>query len=118
MSASADHLAHEVFAGDAEMDGALRQLLGDFGGRQVGDLDAVDAVNSAAIVARAARLDEFQAGTRKKCFGALLQTALGRYSDDERAHDASPMPARRSMKMPRPTAGIVSRLPSRVSRLS
>ena len=53
-----DHLAHQVFAGDAEMHGAGRELRGDFGGRQIGDLDAVEPGDGAAIVARAARLDQ------------------------------------------------------------
>ena len=33
-------LAHQVFAGDAEVHRALRQQLRDLGGRQIGDLDA------------------------------------------------------------------------------
>ena len=52
-----DHFADEIFAGDAEMHGARRELRGDFGGRQIGDLDIVEAGDRAAIVARATRLD-------------------------------------------------------------
>ena len=37
-----DHLADQVLAGDAEMGGALRELGGDLGGREIGDLDAVE----------------------------------------------------------------------------
>ena len=51
-----DLFAHQVLAGDAEMHRPLRQLRGDLGGRQVGDLDVVEARDRAAIVARAARL--------------------------------------------------------------
>src|SRR5437868_14211796 len=36
-------LAHEVFAGDAEMHGAARQLRGDLACREIGDLDIVEA---------------------------------------------------------------------------
>ena len=113
-----DHFADKVFTGDAEVDRALRQLLRDFGGREIGDLDAIDAFDRAAIVACTARLDEFQPGARKERFGVFLQPALGRNGDDERAHATPPTPARRSMKMPSPTAGIFSRLPRRVRRLS
>ena len=57
-----DHLAHQVLAGDAEMHGALRELLGDLGGREKRDLDVRKLGDGAAVVARAARLDERQAG--------------------------------------------------------
>ena len=61
-----DHLAHQVLAGDAEMHGALAELRGDFRRREIGDLDAVEAGDGAAIVARAARLDEFEARSARK----------------------------------------------------
>ena len=37
-----DHLAHQILAGDAEMHGAGASCAGDLGGRQIGDLDAVE----------------------------------------------------------------------------
>ena len=84
-------LAHQVFAGDAEMDGALRELAGDFGGRQIRDLDAVEAGDGAAIVARAARLDQREPGAREESFGVFLQPALGRHGEHQRrTHDAPP----------------------------
>ena len=68
-----DRLAQQILAGDAEMDRALRQRAGDLGGRQIGDLDAGQAGDRAAIVARAARLDQLQAGAARRtprCFPA------------------------------------------------
>ena len=71
-----DHLAHQIFAGDAEMGGALAELLGDLGGGQISHFDAVEACDGAAIVAGAARLDEIEAGAGEKAFGVLLQPAF------------------------------------------
>ena len=68
--------AHQVFAGDAEMHRAARQLRGDFAGRQIGDLDIVEAGDGAAIIARAARLCQRQAGAREKRLGVFLQASL------------------------------------------
>ena len=86
-----DLLAHQVLAGDAEMHGAGRELRGDFGGRQIGDLDAVEAGDGAAIVARAARLDQIEPRAREEGFGVFLQPALGRHGEHQRrAHDAPP----------------------------
>ena len=79
-----DHLAHQILAGDAEMHRALAELRGDFGGGQIGDLDAVEACDGAAIVAGAARLDEFEAGAGEEAFGVLLQPALRRHGENER----------------------------------
>ncbi len=112
-------LAHEVFAGDAEMHRALRQQQRDFRSRQVGDLDAAHALDRAAIVAFAARLDELEPGAREERVGVLLQPALGGHRDDEgAAHDGLPQAARRSIQTPNPTAGIGVVLPSRLSSLS
>ena len=61
-----DHLAHQVFAGEAEMYGALRQQPDDLGGREVGHLDARQVRDGAAIVARTARLDELEPGAREE----------------------------------------------------
>ena len=85
-----DHLAHQVLAGDAEMDGALRQKLRDLGGRDEGDLDAGQVGDGAAIVARAARLDEIEPGAREERLGVGLQPPLGRHRDDERRAHAAP----------------------------
>ncbi len=113
-----DHLAHQILAGDAEMCGALRELGGDLGGRQIGDLDAVEAGNGAAVIARAAGLDEFEPGPGEKVFRILLQPAFGRHGEDEwRIHDAPPA-ARSSIDAAKPTAGIGAFAPSRVSKPS
>jgi hypothetical protein len=71
-----DHLANQVFAGNAEMHGAERELGGDFRRREVGDFHAVKPRDSAAIVAGAARLDELKAGAGEKAFRVLLQAPL------------------------------------------
>ncbi len=114
-----DHLAHQILAGDAEMDRALRQLRRDFRCGQISDLDAVDAGNGAAIIARAARLDEFEPRAREEGFGVLLQPAFRRHGEDERrAHGAPPHAASRSIQAAKPTAGIGSAAPSRVSKPS
>jgi hypothetical protein len=61
-----DAFAHQVFAGDAEMHRAARQLRGDLARREIGDLDIVEPGDGAAIVARAARLDQRKAGAREE----------------------------------------------------
>ena len=112
-----NHLAHQILAGDAHMGCALRKLGGDFGRGKIGDLDAVQTIDGAAIVACATRLDEAQARAREEIFRILLQAALGRHRDDQgRAHAAPP--ARRSIQIENPTAGMGEREPSRVSRSS
>ena len=85
-----DHLAHQVLAGDAKMHGAGRELRGDLGGRQIGDLDAVEPGDGAAIVARAARLDQVEAGAREEGFGVFLQPAFGRHGENQRRAHAAP----------------------------
>ena len=72
------------------MHGALRELRGDFGGREIGDLDAVEPGDGAAIVARAARLDQREAGAGEEGLGVLLQPALGRHGEDQRRAHAAP----------------------------
>ena len=103
-----DHLAHQILAGDAEMHRALRQQVGDLGGREVGDLDAGKVGDGAAIVARAARLDQLEPGAREEGFGVFLQPALGRHGDDERRRSCarSRNAASRSIQTAKPTAGI------------
>ena len=113
-----DQLADQILAGDAEVDRALRELRGDLGRGQVGDLDIVELGDRAAIVARAARLHQCQSGAREECLGVLLQAAFGRHRDDKRAHEAPPISASRSTQTENPTAGIGAAAPSRVSRPS
>ncbi len=112
-----DHFPHQILAGDAEMHHALAELLGDFRGREVSDLDAVEALDGAAIVARAARLDQFEPGAREEGFSVLLQAAFRRHGKKERrvAHDAPPQAASSSIEAAKPTAGIGEGDPSRVS---
>ncbi len=67
-----DHLAYEVLAGDAEMHGAGRKLLGDLGRRQERNLGAVEPRNGTAIIAHAARLDQFKPGAGEEALGVFL----------------------------------------------
>ena len=114
-----DALANEILAGDAEVDGALRKLGRDLLRREIGDLDAGQVGDRAAIVARAARLDELQAGAGKERLGVFLKPALGRHGDDQRrAHAAPPLAATRSIQTAKPTAGIGASAPSRDSSSS
>src|SRR5262249_60172867 len=99
-----DHLAHQILASDAEMHRALAELLGDFRCRKICNLDTVESGNGAAIVARAARLDELQPGTGEEVLRVLLQPALGGDSENEPpAHDAPPAAVSSSMQPPKPT---------------
>ena len=109
------------------MHGAGRELLGDLGGRQERDLDAVEPRDGAAIVAHAARLDQFEPGAGEEALGVFLQPALGGHRENERRswapHDAlprapAPSAASRSIHTARPTAGTGRALPSRVSSAS
>jgi len=65
-------LAHEIFAGHAHVDGALREMRRYVGGREKGDLDIVDALEHAAIIARAAPLHDIEPRTREKGVGVFL----------------------------------------------
>ncbi len=115
-----DALADQVFAGDAEMHGATRQIGGDLAGRQIGDLDIVEPGNGAAIVTGAAGLGQVQAGAREEVFGVFLQAALGGNGENERrGHDALPATevagpdlVSASIQIAKPTAGIGSGAPS------
>ena len=86
-----DHLAHEILAGHAEVHGAGRKLAGDFRCRKVGDFDVVETGDRAAIVTRAARLDQSQPGAREERLGILLQPPFCRDGENERpGHRAPP----------------------------
>ena len=92
------------------MHGALRQQLRDLGGREIGHLDVRQVGDGAAIVARAARLDQLEPGALEERLGVLLQAALGRHRDHERrAHFPLRTAASRSIQTAKPTAGIGSR---------
>ena len=97
---------------------ALRQQQRDLRSREIGDLDAGQALDRAAIVALAARLDQLEPGAREERVGVLLQAALGGHRDDEgAAHDGLPQAMSRSIHTPSPTAGIGVALPSRLEQL-
>src|SRR5262249_43693218 len=112
-------LAHQVFPGDAEMHRALRQEVDDFGGREIRHLDAGEVGDGAAVVARAARLDQLEPDARKEGFHVRLQPAFRRHGEDERrAHDPLRNAESRSIHTAKPTAAIALALPSRVSNPS
>lgn len=67
-----DVLVDEIEAGDAEMDVAGRHFPRDLGGREKGDLHPVEAAETAAIVALAARPQHRQAGALEEGVGVLL----------------------------------------------
>ena len=82
-----NYFPHQILAGDAEMHRApAASVAGDLGRRQERHLDAVEPRHGAAIVARAARLDEVEAGAGEKRLGVLLQPAFRRHREDEGAH--------------------------------
>ena len=109
-----DHLAHEVFAGDAEMRGALGELHRDLRSGQIGDFHAGDLAERAAILAPAARLDELEAGAAKERPRVLLQPPLGRNREHEgAAHALAPIACSRPIHTAKPTAGIAFSAPSR-----
>ena len=113
-------LAHQVFACDAEMDHAARQLRGDLARREIGDLDIVEARDGAAIVAGAAWLGQRQSGAGEEGFGLFLQATLRRNGENEwRGHAALPLAAglrpacvKDSTQIENPTAGIGTAEPS------
>ena len=106
-------LAQKVLAGDAHVDAARAELADDFGGREKGDLDAGHAGELAAVVARAARLRDGEAGAREKCGGVFLQAALGRDGENERGgHEVLSRAGRRSIQTAAPTAGMSEAAPS------
>jgi hypothetical protein len=112
-----DQLAHEIFPGQPEMHGALRERLDDLGSGEIGNPDGGEVRDAAAILASAPRLDEVEAGAREERFRVLLQASFGWYGNDEGlAHAFSPCsPANRSIQTAKPTAGIALALPRRVS---
>src|SRR4029079_18134211 len=86
-----NHLSPETLAGHAEMNGAGREMARDFRGGQIGDFDAVETGDRAAIVARPAWFDQSQPGAREERFGVFLQPPFGRDSENKRpAHRAPP----------------------------
>ena len=115
--------AHQVLAGDAEMDRPARQLRGDLACRQISDLDIIERADGAAIVPRATWLCQRKSGTREKGFRVFLQAAFGRNGEHEwRRHGAlrfKPPVAgsrlsllRASTQTENPTAGIGLGAPS------
>src|SRR5690606_21569022 len=110
-----DRLAHQVLAGDAEMDVAGGKLAGDLsrGGDGARARAAPDA--AAAIAARVALLHA-EARADEKRLGILHHAALGGQRENERAH--RPASGSWSRRMVKPTPGVGPRAPSISSRRS
>ena len=117
-------LAHQILAGDAEMRGSSGKLADDLGRRDIGDLDARQPGDGAAIVARSPPLHEFEPGAGEESLGCLLQSPLGRNSENERpfsaiagmgGHQRSPPFMSRSRVIAAPTAGMSSFAPRRLA---
>ena len=112
-----DLLADEVLAGDPHVDLSGGKQADDLGGRDIGDLDAVDAFERAAIIAGAAPLRELQPGAGEEGHRVFLQPSLGWDRENEAAHDDASA-TRRSPQSAAPTAGTSEVAPSAVSRRS
>src|SRR5687768_14971051 len=98
------------------MRGALRELRGTIRRGKIGNFHIPEAGDAAAVFPRPARLHEGWSRAGKKSFGVFLQAALRRHRKDKRtAHVARPWPASRSIQTAKPTAGIGTGAPSRVS---
>ena len=114
-----DHLAQQILAGDAEMYRALCELAGDLRRGQISHLHIGQAVDGAAVVARAARFGQREPGAGEERLGVFLQAALGGHRDDERGAHAAPLKAAsRSTQTAKPTAGMADLAPSFVSNPS
>ena len=104
------------------MRGSSRKLADDLGRRDIGDFDARQPGDGAAIVARAATLHEFKPGASEERGGRLLQSPLGGDGEDERpfgaiagGHQRSPPFMSRSRVIAAPTAGMSSFAPRRLA---
>ena len=99
-------LAHQVLAGDAEIDAALAEFAGDLGGRQERHLDIVAALDAGAVFAVVAGQADGKAGARQHVERLLLQPALRRDGEGD-GHRAAPRSASmRSSQTEKPTPGI------------
>ncbi|MCY1244360.1 hypothetical protein D9M72_574300 [compost metagenome] len=76
-------LAHQVFAGDAEIDRAIAKFAGNLGGRQERDLHIIRTFDPAAIGAIVADGDDLHSGPLKDRRGVILHPPLGRQRDGD-----------------------------------
>ena len=106
-------LAHQILAGDAEIDAAITQLARDFRGRKESDLDIVETFDTAAIGALIADGDDFQAGALEDRGRILLHAPLGGHGDGD-GHERALSASIRSSHKAKPTAGIWLEAPSSV----
>src|SRR5690606_34075052 len=95
-------------------DGATGKLAGDFRGRQIGDLDALHALDAAAIGAVVTDRRYCQTGALEDRCRILLDAALRRQGDGDRAHREALAVSMRSSQSEKPTAGLWSVAPSSV----
>src|SRR5690606_2150963 len=111
-----DCLAHQILAGDAKVDAALAELARDLRRRQESDLDVIAALDPGAVAAFVVGLDDGEAGAGQRFQRLVLEATLGGQRDGDR-HAASSMPIR-SSQTEKPTPGIGSSAPSKVSSRS
>ncbi len=81
-------VAHEVGAGDAEMDAPGGEFAGDLAGREQHEFEALGAVDRAGIFAIRPGATERDAAGAEPVEGLLHQPALGRHTEFQ--HDAPP----------------------------
>ena len=105
-------LAHEILAGDAEMQAAGGEFAGDLAGREQHELDAVDAAHGAAVFAARAGAGDLDAARTEPGDGVVLEPALGGHAEGEGHGAASPAASRASGRMMPPTALMARPAPS------
>ncbi len=113
-----DVLAQKILAGDAEVDAALADLAGDFGGGEEGDLDVGATLDAGAVFSVVAGQADGEPGPGERLERLVLEAALR--GDGERdGHAAPPLScSMRSSQTEKPTPGIGVLAPSRVSSRS
>ena len=96
--------AQQVLAGDADVDLARIQRLGDVGGREQADLGARQAGERGAVAARAARHLKAETGVGQPGLDLLLQAPLGGDGEDQRRAHSTPPTKARTGRTVQPTA--------------
>ena len=99
-----DGFAEQVLAGDAGVDLAVAQIVGDFRRREEGDTHAGQTLQRAAIATVGTAALDRDAGLLKKRRGGLHQPALRRNAKNKLRHGSTAFT--RSVWMAQPTAGM------------
>ena len=107
-------LAQKILAGNAEVDIALAEFAGDFGGREEGHLDVVASGDAGAVFALVAWQADRQAGRCQHFQRLLAQPALRRNGERDAHRPASRSASMRSSQTEKPTPAIGFCAPSKV----